>query len=42
MDVGVIHAAVDFIGTVPVRRTLVLVAEAPRIRRVAAEEQSEG
>lgn len=42
VDVGVIHATVDFIGTVPVRRALVLVAEAARIRCVTAEEQSEG
>lgn len=41
VDVGVVHAAVDFICTVPVRRTLVLVTEPPRLRSVTAEEDRE-
>lgn len=38
VDVGMIHAAVDFICTVPVRRALVLVTEPPRLRCITAEE----
>lgn len=33
VDVCVVHAAVHFVGTVPVRRALVLMAEPPRLGR---------
>lgn len=33
VDVGVIYAAVHFVGTVPVRWALVLIAESPRLGR---------
>lgn len=42
VDVGVIHAAVDFICTVPVRGALVLVTEPPGLRCITAEERGRG
>lgn len=42
VDVGVIHAAVDFICAIPVRRALVLVTEPPRLRCITTEEHGKG